>query len=180
MWTLRLDGNLFSLPGLAAALGPWVMNAEALLALASGVRGSVIAAGNDDYDVARRVWNGTIDHRPALVVSCLDSADVVEAVNFARVHDLGVSVRSGGHHVAGTAVLDGGLVIDVSGMRAVTLDPVTGRVRVQGGAGVEDEHVLALRERRNALHRGPTPPAVTRCPCPGSPAPRRPTRPIRT
>ncbi|MFZ1410440.1 MAG: FAD-binding oxidoreductase [Micropruina sp.] len=126
------------------------MNKEAPVRLASGIRGTVIAEGDAEYDAARRVWNGTIDKLPALVVSCLGASDVVDAVNFARAHDLGVSVRSGGHHVAGSAVLAGGLVVDVSGLRDVDVSAETRRVRVQGGAQIGDvdratqEHGLAV------------------------------------
>ncbi len=114
------------------------MNKEALVQLAAGISGSVISAEDGGYDAARSVWNGAIDKKPALVVSCLGAADVVEAVDFARSHSLGVSVRSGGHHVAGSAVLDGGLVVDVSHLRRVEVDPATGRVRAEGGAQIGD------------------------------------------
>lgn len=91
-----------------------------------------------------------IDKRPTAVVTCQGPADVVDAVNFARTNDLGVSVRSAGHHVSGSSVLDGGLVIDVSQLRGVATDPGTGRVRVEGGAEIGDvdratqEHGLAV------------------------------------
>lgn len=114
------------------------MKKEALVQLASRVRGSVIAAEDDGYDAARSVWNGMVDRKPALVVTCLGPDDVVEAVNYARSHSLGVSVRSGGHHVAGSAVLEGGLVIDVSQLRGVHVDAATGRVRAEGGAQIGD------------------------------------------
>ncbi len=114
------------------------MKKDALVRLASHISGSLVSAGDDGYDAARSVWNGAIDKAPALVVSCVGTADVVEAVNFARSHSLGVSVRSGGHHVAGSAVLDGGLVIDVSQLRGVEVDPATGRVRAEGGAQIGD------------------------------------------
>lgn len=134
-----LMGALLRIPWSSHDVGRWVaMNKEALVRLASGIRGSVIAAGDDGYDVARRVWNGTIDTKPALVVSCLGADDVVEAVNYARSHGLGVSVRSGGHHVAGSAVLEGGLVVDVSQLRTVDVDAATGRVRAEGGAQIGD------------------------------------------
>jgi FAD/FMN-containing dehydrogenase len=86
------------------------------------------------YDEARAVRNGLIDRRPALIIRCNGAADVVAAVNFARDRGLLVSVRGGGHNVAGNAVNDGGLVIDLSAMRGVWVDPEARTVRVQGGA----------------------------------------------
>ena len=80
------------------------------------------------------IWNGLIDRRPALIVQCTGAADVVDAVSFAREHNLLLSVKGGGHNVAGNAVNDGGLVIDLSQMRGVHVDPSTKAVRVQGGA----------------------------------------------
>ena len=114
------------------------MRIEALQKLAGAVRGSVVSAADAAYDESRRVWNGTIDRHPQLVVTCVDAADVAEAVRFARSNDLGVSVRSGGHHVAGSAVLDGGLVIDLGGLREVTVDGGTARVHASGGALIGD------------------------------------------
>ncbi len=106
--------------------------------LASVLRGSVVSATDAAYDESRRVWNGSIDRHPELIVNCADTLDVVEAVRYARGHDLGVSVRSGGHHVAGSAVIDAGLVIDLGGLRAVTVDAPTGRVHASGGALIGD------------------------------------------
>ncbi|HVD82221.1 MAG TPA: FAD-binding oxidoreductase [Propionibacteriaceae bacterium] len=99
-----------------------------------GFRGDVIAPDHDGYDDARAVWNGTVDRRPRLIARCSGTADVAAAVRFARDRDLEIAVRSGGHNVAGTAVCDDGIVIDLSAMRAVTVDPVERTARVQGGA----------------------------------------------
>ncbi|HWC67788.1 MAG TPA: FAD-binding oxidoreductase, partial [Acidimicrobiales bacterium] len=99
-----------------------------------GFRGEVIAADNADYDDARAVWNGLVDRRPRLIARCTGAADVAAAVRFAREHDLEIAVRGGGHNVAGTAVCDGGIVIDLSAMRAVTVDPIERVAQVQGGA----------------------------------------------
>ena len=101
-------------------------------AFVAGVRGAVLRAGDAGYDEARAIWNGLIDRRPALIVQCTGAADVVDAVNFAREHDLVLSVRGGGHNVAGNAVNDGGLVIDLSAMRGVHVDPSTQTVRAAG------------------------------------------------
>ncbi len=99
-----------------------------------GFRGDVIVPDHDGYDDARAVWNGTIDRRPRLIARCSRTADVAAAVRFARDRDLEIAVRGGGHNVAGTAVCDDGIVIDLSAMRAVTVDPVERIARVQGGA----------------------------------------------
>lgn len=108
--------------------------AAAIDALAERVRGAVIRPGDAAYDAARTVWNAMIDRRPAVVVRCTGAADVADAVDFAREHGLQVSVKAGGHNVAGTAVNDDGVVIDLSAMRGVHVDPGNGTVRVQGGA----------------------------------------------
>jgi FAD/FMN-containing dehydrogenase len=99
-----------------------------------GFRGQRISTDHADYDIARAVWNGAIDRRPRLIARCVGTADVVAAVRFARDHDLEIAVRGGGHNVAGTAVCDDGIVIDLSAMRAVRVDPANRRVWVQGGA----------------------------------------------
>ena len=95
-----------------------------------GFRGEVIAPGQDGYDGARAVWNGTVDRRPRLIARCSGTADVAAAVRFARDHDLEIAVRGGGHNVAGTAVCDDGIVIDLSAMRAVWVDPAGRTARV--------------------------------------------------
>ena len=99
-----------------------------------GFRGQLITADHDDYDTARAVWNGAVDRRPRLIARCCGTADVVAAVRFARDHGLAIAVRGGGHNVAGTAVCDDGIVIDLSAMRAVLVDPAGRTVLVQGGA----------------------------------------------
>jgi FAD/FMN-containing dehydrogenase len=86
------------------------------------------------YDAARRIWNGAIDRHPACIARCIGVADVVAAVRFARNHDLEIAIRGGGHNVAGTAVCDDGVVIDLSAMRAVWVDPAGRTAWVQGGA----------------------------------------------
>ncbi|WP_328996397.1 FAD-binding oxidoreductase [Kribbella sp. NBC_01245] len=99
-----------------------------------GFRGDVIAPDHHDYDDARAVWNGTVDRRPRLIARCSGTADVAAAVRYARDRDLEIAVRGGGHNVAGAAVCDGGIVIDLSAMRAVSVDPVERTALVQGGA----------------------------------------------
>ena len=99
-----------------------------------GFRGRLISADHADYDSARAVWNGAIDRRPRLIARCIGTADVVAAVRFARDHDLDIAIRGGGHNVAGTAVCDDGIVIDLSAMRGVRVDPAGRRAWAQGGA----------------------------------------------
>jgi FAD binding domain/Berberine and berberine like len=98
------------------------------------LHGELIEPGDAGYDSARTVFNARIDRRPRAIARCRDVADVIAAVDFARTHELVVSVRGGGHGVAGFAVNDGGLVIDLSAMRGVRVDPATRTARVEGGA----------------------------------------------
>ena len=105
-----------------------------IASLQDRLRGLLLQPGDTGYEEARAVRNGLINRHPALIANCTGVADVVAAVKFAREYDLLLSVRGGGHNVAGTAVNDGGLVIDLSGMRGVWADPVARTVRVQGGA----------------------------------------------
>jgi FAD/FMN-containing dehydrogenase len=107
-------------------------------AFAAGQRGPVLRPGDSGYDQARSIWNGMIDKRPALIAQCTGTADVIDAVNFAREHDLLLSVRGGGHNIAGTAVCDGGLMIDLSGMKGIHLDLGEGIARVQPGCNWGD------------------------------------------
>jgi len=98
------------------------------------LRGQLLVPGDGTYDKARVVWNGMIDRRPALIARCHGVADVIASVKFARDHSLLVAVCGGGHNVAGYAVCDGGLMIDLSPMHAVRVDPDARRAWVQGGA----------------------------------------------
>jgi FAD/FMN-containing dehydrogenase len=99
-----------------------------------GFRGDVITPEHHEYDGARAVWNGTVDRRPRVIARCGGTADVAAAVRFAHDRDLEIAVRGGGHNVAGTAVCDDGIVIDLSTMRAVSVDPVERTALVEGGA----------------------------------------------
>ncbi|MFV0131919.1 FAD-binding oxidoreductase [Streptomyces sp. HMX87] len=101
--------------------------------LRSSLRGEVIGRGHPGYDEARAVWNGLIDRRPALIARCSGTADVVEAVRVTRRHRPVVSIRGGGHQVAGSAVCDDGLVIDLSRMKGVHVDPAARTARAQAG-----------------------------------------------
>ena len=102
--------------------------------LGGSFRGELLLPTSPGYDTARRIWNGAIDRHPACIARCTGVADVVAAVRFARDHDLEIAVRGGGHNVAGTAVCDDGVVIDLSAMRAVWVDPAGRTAWVQGGA----------------------------------------------
>jgi FAD/FMN-containing dehydrogenase len=104
------------------------------VALGSTLGGTVIRRGEAGYDQARRVWNGMIDRSPAMIVRCSSTDDVVSAVNHARDNDLVLAVRGGGHNAGGLALCDDGLVIDLSGMRAVSVDAERRTARAQGGA----------------------------------------------
>jgi FAD/FMN-containing dehydrogenase len=103
-------------------------------ALRAQLAGSVLLPSDTAYEAARQVHNGLIDRRPAMVVRCHGTADVQAAVRFGRERSLELAVRGGGHNVAGNAVCDGGLMIDLSAMRGVHVDPRTRRARAQGGA----------------------------------------------
>jgi FAD/FMN-containing dehydrogenase len=92
--------------------------------LRSTIRGELVLSGDPGYDEARRVWNGMVDKRPAAVIYCAGSDDVVAAVNFARSRNFPVAVRAGGHNIGGSSVCDAGLVIDVSRMKRIEVDPV--------------------------------------------------------
>ena len=100
---------------------------------ATALRGDLIAPGHPDYDVGRQIWNGSIDRHPALIVRCADVSDVVAAVRYGRSSGLPVAVRSGGHSFPGLSVADDALVIDLSGMKGVRVDPETRVARVQAG-----------------------------------------------
>jgi len=96
-------------------------------------RGELLEPGHGTYDQARKVWNGAVDKRPALIARCADTRDVIAAVLFARDHELLTSVRGGGHNYAGKAVCDGALMIDLSPMKGIHVDPVRRAARAEAG-----------------------------------------------
>ena len=120
-----------SRPSIAA--GGLNVDEHAMQALTQNVRGSVLRPGEDGFDSARHVWNGMIDRSPAAIVRCAGAADVIAAVNFARDHKLVLAVRGGGHSAAGSSVCDRGLMIDLSLMKGISVDPARRIARAEPG-----------------------------------------------
>jgi len=106
--------------------------------LKGGFKGQVLLPGDGEYENARKIWNGMIDKRPAIIARCTSTADVVRAVNFARDNSLLLAIRGGGHNIAGNAMCDAGIVIDLSQMKAAKVDAGARRVTVEGGATLGD------------------------------------------
>ena len=102
--------------------------------LSSRFRGELLSPGADAYESARKVWNGMIDRRPACIARCRTTEDVQNALRFGRDNEIPIAIRGGGHNAAGLAVCDGGIVIDLSGMRDVVVDPIAKTARAGGGA----------------------------------------------
>jgi len=110
-------------------------------AFKKSLRGHALSPGDNGYDETRKVWNGNINRRPGLIICCVRVSDVINAVNFARDHNLLVSVRGGGHNVAGSSVCDGGIMIDLSHMKSIRVDPVKRTARAEPGVrGGELDH----------------------------------------
>jgi len=126
------------------------LDAGALAGLRSGLDGDAIAAGDAGYDEARTIWNAMIDRKPGLVVRCRSAADVARAVGFAAEHGLLTAIKGGGHNIGGNAVCDGGLMLDLSAMKDVTVDAASRTASVEPGALLADvdaatqAHGLAL------------------------------------
>ncbi|MDF2464379.1 MAG: FAD-linked oxidase [Ramlibacter sp.] len=135
--TIELKG----MDGAAVQVAP-----EALAAFKAAFRGPVLAPADAGYEEARKVWNAVIDRRPGLIARCTGTMDVVQAVRFAREHRLLHSVRSGGHNIAGLAVCEGGLMIDMSLLRGVWVDAAERTARAQAGC------TLANLDRETQLH----------------------------
>src|ERR671939_279255 len=110
-----------------------VLDTQTIEQLATNLRGRLATPGAAGYDEARTVWNAMIDRRPALIVRCAGAADVVRAVRFAAEHRLVLAVRGGGHNIAGNAVCDGGLMIDLTPMKSVRVDAANLTARVEPG-----------------------------------------------
>jgi len=118
--------------------GAITLRADEVEGLTQRVCGRVLHGNHSDYDQARSIWNAMIDRRPGLIVQCASTADVVQCVRFARQHNLLTAVRGGGHNIAGSAICDGGLVIDLSRMKAAQVDTERRRVVVEAGATLAD------------------------------------------
>src|SRR5262245_45224901 len=101
--------------------------------LKARVRGAVLCPGDDQYHQARKVWNGMINKKPAAIVRCAGAADVLQAVNFAREGEFLVSVRGGGHSASGSAICDGGIMIDLSPMKSIRVEPSRRTARAEPG-----------------------------------------------
>jgi FAD/FMN-containing dehydrogenase len=115
-----------------------ILEEPALAQFGQQFHGQLIRAGDKEYPETRPIWNGMIDKKPAAIARCINTADVVAALNLAQEHDLRFSVRGGGHNVAGHALCDDGLVIDLSGMKGVHVDPSAQTARAQPGANLGD------------------------------------------
>jgi FAD/FMN-containing dehydrogenase len=115
--------------------------------LRARIRGNVLTTGDEGYETARQLWNAMIDRRPGLIVRCSGAADVRAAVDFARDTGAVLAVRGGGHNIAGSAVCDGGVMIDLTPMKSVRIDPVARTARVEPGVtlGEFDREAQAFR-----------------------------------
>jgi len=116
------------------------LDGEVITGLIATLRGRVVQPHDPDYDTARAVYNAMIDKHPALIAQCQDVADVIAAVTFAREHHLPLAIRSGGHNGPGLGTVDDGLVIDLSPMNGIRVDPVARTARVEAGAQLGDLH----------------------------------------
>lgn len=136
------------MPPVSATLASKAMSLDpsAVDRFIAGFRGPVLKPDSPGYDEARAIWNAMIDRRPALIARCLGTADVVHAVRFAREHGMLLSVRGGGHNISGLAVADGALMLDLSLMRGVLVDPSTKTARAQAGC------LLGDVDRETQLH----------------------------
>jgi FAD/FMN-containing dehydrogenase len=132
--THRTEQRMPSLPYLTLDKDVRQLRHSDVEAFALQIGGGVLGRNHPGFDDARRVWNGTVDRRPALIARCVDTGDVQAAVRFAAAHRMLVSVRGGGHHIAGNAVAEGGLMLDLSGMRAIGIDAARRTARVGPGA----------------------------------------------
>jgi FAD/FMN-containing dehydrogenase len=114
------------------------LSSERIEAFGAGLRGTLVTPSSADYDLARTIWNAMIDKRPGMIVQCAGTADVMHAVRFARSNNLLVAVKGAGHNIAGNAMCDGGMVIDLSGMNSVQVEPSRKRVWVEPGVTLGD------------------------------------------
>ena len=111
-----------------------MLNEATISSFRASLRGGLSEAGDPNYDASRKVYNGMIDRHPALIIRCSSPDDVARAIAFGRDHGAPIAVRGGGHNGGGLGVVDDGVVIDLSSMADVVVDPDSGAVRVGGGA----------------------------------------------
>jgi len=130
---LAAAASASAVPAAGSAGKQIVLNPSDLDDLRASLRGQLLVPGQEGYEAARHVWNGAFDKKPALIARCAGAADVSQAVKFARAHDLVVAVRGGGHSLSGQSVCDGGLMIDLSLMKSVRVDPLAKIARVEPG-----------------------------------------------
>jgi len=134
---------------MTSATQTWGLEPDVVESLRGQLHGVLMLDGESGYDEARTVWNAMIDRRPALIARCADTADVVAGVNYAREHGLPLSIKGGGHNIAGLAVGEGSLMLDMSAMREIQVDPARRIARAQPGCLLSDldretqEHGLA-------------------------------------
>ncbi|MDF3022637.1 MAG: 6-hydroxy-D-nicotine oxidase [Steroidobacteraceae bacterium] len=134
------------LPAVSRTGAALVLRGSDVADLRARLRGPVLLRASEGYDAARRVWNGAFDRRPVLIARCINPQDVVAAVQFAAAQDLLVSVRGGGHSLPGYSACEGGLMIDLTLMGSVQVDPVKRLVRVGPGA------LLGAMDREAQVH----------------------------
>jgi len=120
---------------------------EKIKEFSASLRGQVIKPGDSEYDEAHKIWNGIIDKYPAVIAQCADARDVMTAVAFARELDLPASVKGGGHNIAGNALCDDGVVIDLSLMKQVQVDPQTHMPELEVGS----RRVSLIRQHKNMV-----------------------------
>ena len=124
------------IPGVGLDGRQLVLKSKEVEELYRSLRGPLLLAGEPGYDSARTVWNRAFDRKPALIARCAGAADVTAAVNFARTQGLLTAVRGGGHSLSGQSVCDGGLIIDLSLMSGIRIDPLAKRARVEPGVRI--------------------------------------------
>src|SRR6188508_2057378 len=112
---------------------PTTISSEELEKFISGLGGTVVTPESPDYDSARTIWNAMVDKHPSMIVRCTSTADVIHSVKFAREHNLLVAVKGAGHNIAGNAICNGGLVIDLSQMKSIRVDTATQRAYAEPG-----------------------------------------------
>ena len=114
------------------------IDAESIATLRGQIRGAVLGTDDANYDGVRSIWNAMIDRRPAVIVRAAGAADVIQTVNFAKAHNAQLAIRGGGHNIAGNAVCEGGVMLDLSNMKSVRIDPVARTARVEPGVTLSD------------------------------------------